>query len=181
MILRQCSILAVNCWSVAYFGVFNFGPSYLGAKIGQNKTMTNISRFTVCYNQSNDFDCHGQVFRVIIWQPLIERASAIALPQNKLESSPVCVLGIVTNTLLTLEIGTSQRMPIKLLTYSELALEMWPYMNAQILHQCFQTVLRFKEYWWQMVSLVSWLNMSRLSSTIEPGSHDITDNCWKWR
>jgi hypothetical protein len=45
MILRQCSILAVNFWSVTYFGVFNFGTSYLGAKIGQNKTMTNISRF----------------------------------------------------------------------------------------------------------------------------------------
>jgi hypothetical protein len=28
-------------------GVFNFGTSYLGAKIGQNKTMTKISRFTV--------------------------------------------------------------------------------------------------------------------------------------
>jgi hypothetical protein len=37
-ILRQCSILAVNFWSVTYFGVFNFGTSYLGAKIGQNKT-----------------------------------------------------------------------------------------------------------------------------------------------
>jgi hypothetical protein len=48
-ILRQCSILAVNIWSVTYFGVFNFGTSYLGAKIGQNKTMTNISRFTVVY------------------------------------------------------------------------------------------------------------------------------------
>jgi hypothetical protein len=32
-ILRQCSILAVNFWSVTYFGVFNFGTSYLGAKI----------------------------------------------------------------------------------------------------------------------------------------------------
>jgi hypothetical protein len=31
--LRQCSILAVNFWSVTYFGVFNFGTSYLGAKI----------------------------------------------------------------------------------------------------------------------------------------------------
>jgi hypothetical protein len=41
-ILRQCSILAVNFWSVKYFGVFNFGTSYLGAKIGQNKTMTKI-------------------------------------------------------------------------------------------------------------------------------------------
>jgi hypothetical protein len=39
--------LAVNFWSVTYFGVFNFGISYLGAKIGQNKTMTKISRFTV--------------------------------------------------------------------------------------------------------------------------------------
>jgi hypothetical protein len=29
--------------SVTYFGVFNFGTSYLGAKIGQNKTMTKIS------------------------------------------------------------------------------------------------------------------------------------------
>jgi hypothetical protein len=37
-ILRQCSILAVNFWNVTYFGVFNFGTSYLGAKIGQNKT-----------------------------------------------------------------------------------------------------------------------------------------------
>ena len=46
-ILRQCSILAVNFWSVTYFGVFNIGTSYLGAKIGQNKTMTKISRFTV--------------------------------------------------------------------------------------------------------------------------------------
>jgi hypothetical protein len=45
--LRQCSILAVNLWSVTYFGVFNFGTSYLGAKIGQNKTMTKISRFTL--------------------------------------------------------------------------------------------------------------------------------------
>jgi hypothetical protein len=43
----QCSILAVNFWSVTYFGMFNFGTSYLGAKIGQNKTMTKISRFTV--------------------------------------------------------------------------------------------------------------------------------------
>jgi hypothetical protein len=43
-ILRQCSILAVNFWSVTYFGVFNFGTSYLGAKIGRNKTMTKISR-----------------------------------------------------------------------------------------------------------------------------------------
>jgi hypothetical protein len=32
-ILRQCSILAVIFWSVTYFGVFNFGTSYLGAKI----------------------------------------------------------------------------------------------------------------------------------------------------
>jgi hypothetical protein len=32
-ILRQCSILAVNFWSVTYFGVFNFGTSYLGAKM----------------------------------------------------------------------------------------------------------------------------------------------------
>jgi hypothetical protein len=39
-ISRQCSILAVIFWSVTYFGVFNFGTSYLGAKIGQNKTMT---------------------------------------------------------------------------------------------------------------------------------------------
>jgi hypothetical protein len=46
-ILRQCSILAVNFWNVTYFGVFNFSTSYLGAKIGQNKTMTKISRFTV--------------------------------------------------------------------------------------------------------------------------------------
>jgi hypothetical protein len=30
-----------------YFGVFNIGTSYLGAKIGQNNTMTKISRFTV--------------------------------------------------------------------------------------------------------------------------------------
>jgi hypothetical protein len=45
--IRQCSILVVNFWSVTYFGVFNFGTSYLGAKIGQNKTMTKISRFTV--------------------------------------------------------------------------------------------------------------------------------------
>ena len=37
-ILRQSSILAVNFWSVTYFGT-----SYLGAKIDQNKTMTNIS------------------------------------------------------------------------------------------------------------------------------------------
>ena len=44
--LRQCLILAVNFWSVKYFDVFNFGTSYLGAKIGQNKTMTKISRFT---------------------------------------------------------------------------------------------------------------------------------------
>jgi hypothetical protein len=29
--------------------VFNFGTSYLGAKIGQNKTITKISRFTVLY------------------------------------------------------------------------------------------------------------------------------------
>jgi hypothetical protein len=41
-ILRQCSILAVNFWSVTYFGVLNFGTSYLGAKIGQYKTMTKI-------------------------------------------------------------------------------------------------------------------------------------------
>jgi hypothetical protein len=39
--------LAVNFWSVTYFGVLNFGTLYLGAKIGQNKTMTKISRFTV--------------------------------------------------------------------------------------------------------------------------------------
>ena len=32
-ILMQCSILAANFWSVTYFGVFNFGTSYLGAKI----------------------------------------------------------------------------------------------------------------------------------------------------
>ena len=59
-ILRQCSILAVNFWSVTYFGVIKFGTSYLGAKIDQNKTMTKISRFTgrqkehlnrnTCYN-----------------------------------------------------------------------------------------------------------------------------------
>jgi hypothetical protein len=41
-ILRQRSILAVNFWSVTYFCVFNFGTSYLGAKIGQNKTITKI-------------------------------------------------------------------------------------------------------------------------------------------
>jgi hypothetical protein len=35
---------------VTYFGVFNLGTSHLGAKIGQNKTMTNISRFTVIMN-----------------------------------------------------------------------------------------------------------------------------------
>jgi hypothetical protein len=46
--------LAVNFWSVTYFGVFNFGTSYLGAKIGQNKTMTKISRFTVLNNQTID-------------------------------------------------------------------------------------------------------------------------------
>ena len=40
-------MLAVKFWSVTYFGVFNFGTSYLGAKIGQNKTMAKISRFTV--------------------------------------------------------------------------------------------------------------------------------------
>ena len=55
-ILRQCSILVVNFWSVTYFGVFNFDTSYLGAKIGQNKTMTKISRFTVMLVISvNDF------------------------------------------------------------------------------------------------------------------------------
>jgi hypothetical protein len=32
---------------MTYLGVFNFGTSYLGAKIGQNKTMTKIYRFTV--------------------------------------------------------------------------------------------------------------------------------------
>jgi hypothetical protein len=32
-ILRQRSILAVNFCSVTYFGVFNFGTLYLGAKI----------------------------------------------------------------------------------------------------------------------------------------------------
>jgi len=52
-ILRQCSILAVNFWSVTYFGGFNFGTSYLGAKIGQNKTMTKISRFTVTNECTN--------------------------------------------------------------------------------------------------------------------------------
>ena len=46
-ILRQCSILAINFWSVTYFGVLNFGTSYLVAKIGQYKTMTKICRFTV--------------------------------------------------------------------------------------------------------------------------------------
>jgi hypothetical protein len=45
--------LAVNFWSVTYFGVFNFGTSYLGAKIGQNKTMTKISRFTVVVGSNN--------------------------------------------------------------------------------------------------------------------------------
>ena len=30
-----------------YFGVFNFGTLYEGAKIGQNKTTSKISRFTV--------------------------------------------------------------------------------------------------------------------------------------
>ena len=35
-LLMQCSILAVSFWSVTYFGVFIFGTSYLGAKIGQN-------------------------------------------------------------------------------------------------------------------------------------------------
>ena len=45
-ILRQYSILAVNFWNVTYFGVFNIDTSYLGAKIGQSKTMTKISRFT---------------------------------------------------------------------------------------------------------------------------------------
>jgi hypothetical protein len=39
-ILRQCSILTVNFWSVTYFGVLNFSTSYLGAKKDQNKTMT---------------------------------------------------------------------------------------------------------------------------------------------
>jgi NADH/NAD ratio-sensing transcriptional regulator Rex len=34
-------------WNVTYFGVFNFGTSYLEAKIGQIKTMTKISRFTI--------------------------------------------------------------------------------------------------------------------------------------
>jgi hypothetical protein len=48
-ILRQCSILVVNFWSVTYFGVFNFGTSYIGAKIGQNKTMTKISRLITIY------------------------------------------------------------------------------------------------------------------------------------
>jgi hypothetical protein len=38
---------------VTYFGVFNFGTSYLGAKIGQNKTMTKISRFTVVVGSNN--------------------------------------------------------------------------------------------------------------------------------
>ena len=42
--------MAVNFLSVTYFGVFNFGTSYLEAKIGQNKTMTKISRFTVVSN-----------------------------------------------------------------------------------------------------------------------------------
>jgi hypothetical protein len=37
----------VNFWSVTYFGVLNFGTSYLGAKIGQYKTMTKICQFTV--------------------------------------------------------------------------------------------------------------------------------------
>jgi hypothetical protein len=32
---------------VTYFGVLNFGASYLGTKIGQCKTMTKICRFTV--------------------------------------------------------------------------------------------------------------------------------------
>jgi hypothetical protein len=31
---------------VTYFGVLKFGTSYLCVKIGQNKTMINISRFT---------------------------------------------------------------------------------------------------------------------------------------
>ena len=35
-IVRQCAILAVNFWSVTYFGVFNFDTLHLGAKIGQN-------------------------------------------------------------------------------------------------------------------------------------------------
>ena len=38
---------------MTYFGVFNFGTSYLGAKIGQNKTMTKISRFTVTNECTN--------------------------------------------------------------------------------------------------------------------------------
>jgi hypothetical protein len=54
-ILRQCSILAVNFWSLTYFGVFNFGTSYLGAKIGQNKTMTKLSRFTVSGSSTRVF------------------------------------------------------------------------------------------------------------------------------
>jgi hypothetical protein len=45
--IKEVFNIGGNFWSVIYFGVFNFGTSYLGAKIGQNKTMTKISRFTV--------------------------------------------------------------------------------------------------------------------------------------
>jgi hypothetical protein len=38
---------------VTNFCVFNFGTSYLGAKIGQHKTMTNISRFTGMFLYQN--------------------------------------------------------------------------------------------------------------------------------
>ena len=59
-ILMQCSILAVNFWSVTYFGVFNFGTSYLDAKIGQNKIMTKISRFTVVHVSIFVKNCESQ-------------------------------------------------------------------------------------------------------------------------
>jgi hypothetical protein len=55
MLLRQCSILVVNFWSVTYFGVFNFGTSYLGAKIGQSKTGKTI----LCKNITHNLGSHG--------------------------------------------------------------------------------------------------------------------------
>jgi hypothetical protein len=45
---------------VTYFGVFNFGTSYLDAKIGQNKIMTKISRFTVVHVSIFVKNCESQ-------------------------------------------------------------------------------------------------------------------------
>jgi hypothetical protein len=64
-ILRQCSILAVNFWSVTFFGVFNFGDSivltwfFMCLKFNSNTHVQFVKMLIVFIQVEKGFGHHG--------------------------------------------------------------------------------------------------------------------------